>query len=83
MFAAWREYVKERLRKSARVADAVELYRRRLLKQGTSQWFTVSANLSQMRMKFAAENGAKVSYLRFNDFIINAHIYLSCQIANL
>lgn len=59
-FLAWRLYLKERRRKACRIANAMTSYRRQLLKRGTSQWLAMSADLSEMRMRFAAEQGAKV-----------------------
>lgn len=68
-FFAWRLYLKERKRKADRIANAMGSYRRQLLKRGTCQWLAMSADLSEMRMRFAAEQGAK-NYYKVNQVVL-------------
>ena len=61
---AWCSYVDERRRKAGRNADALEMYRRRLLRDGATRWLAVATDLSQLRLRFAAEKGIEVSFHR-------------------
>jgi len=53
-------YVDKRRQKAARYADALDVYRHRLLTEGATKWLSVSADFSQLRMKYAAQKGAQV-----------------------
>lgn len=57
---AWCMYVDERRRKAALYADALDSYRYRLLVEGATKWLAVAADMSQLRMKHAAQMGAQV-----------------------
>lgn len=56
----WFAYVQQRKHKKQRIADAMERRRCRLLKEGVTQWLLVADDLRAMRMKFAAQQQAKV-----------------------
>ena len=55
-------YAQQRKQKKQRIADAMERRRCRLLRDGVTQWLLVANDLTEMRMKFAAQQQAKVMY---------------------
>ena len=52
--------MQQRKQKKQRLADAMERRRCRLLREGVTQWLLVADDLRDMRMKFAAQQQAKV-----------------------
>ncbi|XP_064652866.1 protein SFI1 homolog [Lineus longissimus] len=58
----WYNYTVDKKRKKERVAMAMERRRRRLLTDGLRQWLTVSADMQEMRLKWAADRHAKSAY---------------------
>lgn len=54
----------ERRQKKARVAEAMEQRRDRLLKSGVSQWLRVADDMAAMRKQFAAQQQVKVGKLK-------------------
>ena len=58
---AWYAYKEERQRKARRIAHAVEQRRLRLLRSGVQQILLVSADMTLLRQKMAARQGAQVS----------------------
>jgi len=79
VFVGWCSYVDARRRKAARYAEALDIYRRRLLNEGATKWLTVSSDLAGLRMKCAAEKGIQVSAIYFCAFHSNifANIFTS------
>jgi len=60
---AWLSLAVKRRNKVARYADAMEARRRTMLKTGVTQLLAVAADLSQIRMKCAAQQGMLVCLL--------------------
>ena len=57
---AWYAYKEERKRKARRIAHALEQRRLRLLRSGVQQILLVSADMTLLRQKMAAQQGAQV-----------------------
>ena len=57
---AWYAYKEERKRKAQRIAHALEQRRLRLLRSGVQQILLVSADMTLLRQKMAAQQGAQV-----------------------
>ena len=55
-------YAQQRKQKKQRIAHAMERRRCHLLRDGVTQWLLVANDLTEMRMKFAAQQQAKVMY---------------------
>ena len=57
---AWISYAREKRRKKARIAQALEMRRVELLREGVRQWLTVAACLGERRAAIAAKHHAQV-----------------------
>jgi len=62
VLVAWCCYVDSRRHKATCYSHALDVYRRRLLTEGATQWLMVSSDLSQLRMKYATQKGVQVRY---------------------
>lgn len=60
MFDCWLAYVLERRRKKQRLAEAVEVYRTDLMREGVTRILRFMSGMKQFRAELSARNQLKV-----------------------